>query len=108
MTPFAIVFNQRGDFAATNEAEHLLEAAGFAIGPSQRGAPRAVMFGNYTVAKWKNLNHDERRETHGTLTGDGREGPVTFRLLPAAPDDAVRAAEAVRLKVAEWQAERVA
>ena len=87
----AIVFDREGVFEATNDAEAFLASAGFAIGPSQRGAPRAVMFGNYTVSKWRNLNHDERRETHGTLTGDARNGPLTFRLLPAAPDDAIAA-----------------
>lgn len=99
MSPFAIVFDQRGDFAATDVAERLLAAHGFSIGPSQRGAPRAVMFGNYAVSKWKNLNQDERRETHATLTGDGREGPLTFRLLPAAPDEAFSAAERMRALV---------
>lgn len=93
MSPFAIVFAQTGTFAATNAAESALKACGFAIGPQQRGAPRAVMFGNYSVSKWKNLGAHERRETHATLTGDGRGGPLTFRLLPAAPDDAVAAAE---------------
>ena len=42
-------------------------------------------------SKWKNLNHAERREVHGTLTGDGRNGPLTFRLFPAAPDEAATA-----------------
>lgn len=54
------------------------------------------MFGDYAVEKWRNLSHDDRREIHGTLSGDGREGPVFFRLLPAAPDAAARAAEAMR------------
>lgn len=82
---FGIVFDRAGDFAAMDDARNLLKSAGFSLGPSQRGAPIACMFGDYAVSKWKNLNHDERRETHGTLTGDGREGPLTFRLLPAAP-----------------------
>lgn len=87
----AIVFAATAEFQASRDAEAFLEAAGFAIGPSERGAPRAVMFGNYAISKWRNLNHDERRETHATLTGDGRHGPLTFRLLPAAPDAAVEA-----------------
>ena len=86
-----IVFDRDGDFAAANDATAFLKAAGFSVGSSQRGAPTAVMFGDYAVSKWKNLNHDERRETHATLTGDNRNGPLTFRLLPAAPDAAVDA-----------------
>jgi hypothetical protein len=87
MSPFAVTFNQTGTFAATYEAERLLKAHGFAIGPSQRGSPRAVMFGNYVVAKWSNLDHNERRETHATLTGDGREGPLRriAYLRPSGP-----------------------
>ena len=99
MSPFAAVIDGIGDFVATRKAEALLASHGFAIGPSQRGAPRAVMFGNYAVAKWRNLNRDERRETHATLTGDGRHGPLVLRLLPAAPDAAVRAAEALRAEL---------
>ena len=86
-----IMFEGVGTFEAMNNAEAFLAAAGFSVGPSQRGAPRAVMFGDYAVSKWGNLNHFERHETHATLTGDGRHGPLTFRLLPAAPDEAIAA-----------------
>lgn len=86
-----IVFDATGDFAATNEAREFLKGAGFSLGSSQRGSPTAVMFGDCSVSKWGNLNHDERRETHATLTGDNRNGPLTFRLLPAAPDEAIAA-----------------
>jgi hypothetical protein len=99
MSPFAIVFDQVGTFAANDEAKRQLEAHGFSVGPSQRGAPRAVMYGDYAISKWRNLNPDERRETHATLTGDGREGPLTFRLLPAATDEAVEAAERMRAAI---------
>lgn len=88
---FCIVFDRVGTFAALNDARSFLKGAGFSLGPSQRGAPIACMFGDYSVSKWQNLNHDERREVHGTLTGDGREGPLTFRLLPAAPDGCIAA-----------------
>lgn len=87
----AIVFRATEEFRATHDAEALLKQAGFSIGPTQRGAPRAVMFGDYLVAKWRGLNHDQRRKTHGTLTGDNRHGPLMFRLLPAAPDAAIEA-----------------
>ncbi len=96
MSPFPAVFAQVGDFAANRAAIMALEANGFSLGPMQRGAPRAVMFGEYDISKWRNLSHDERREAHGTLTGDGRQGPLVFCLLPSAPDAAVAAAEAVR------------
>lgn len=106
MVRFGITFDQIGDFAATNEAERLLKAHGFAIGPSQRGAPRAVMFGNYIVSKWKNLNRVEREFTHATLTGDGRNGPLTLRLLPAAPDAAVEALAQLAATLAKPRSEK--
>jgi len=88
---FGIVFDRAGTFAAMNDARAFLKGAGFSLGPSQRGAPIACMFGDWSVSKWRNLSHDERREVHATLTGDGREGPLTFRLLPAAPDGCIAA-----------------
>ncbi|MES2904912.1 MAG: hypothetical protein V4696_12060 [Pseudomonadota bacterium] len=95
---FGITFYAAGDFAASDQAEVFLKEAGFSLGSSRRGAPTACMFGDYTVSKWRNLNHDERRETHATLTGDRRNGPLSFRLLPAAPDEAVQAIEAAIAK----------
>lgn len=95
MARFGITFAQVGDFAACHAAEAALKAHGFAIGPTQRGAPRAIMFGDYAVSKWSNLNQNERRETHATMTGNFRDGPVILRLLPAAPDAACVAFEAV-------------
>lgn len=84
----SVMFNNAGQFAALREATALLVKAGFSVGPTQRGAPAAVMFGDYLIAKWKNLNGLQRRETHATLTGDNRNGPLTIRLLPAAPPEA--------------------
>lgn len=90
---FGVIFDGVGDFAAMGEAERFLGDAGFSLGSWQRGSPCAVMFGDYSISKWSNLDHDERREVHATLTGDGRNGPLVFRLLPAAPDEAVSAIE---------------
>ena len=95
---FNITFTATGDFAALNQAEAFLRKAGFSLGSPQRGAPTACMFGDYAISKWRNLDQDERRETHATLTGDNRNGPLTFRLLPAAPDEAVQAIEAAIAK----------
>lgn len=86
-----IVFDREGDFAALYDAQDFLRDAGFSVGSTQRGLPTAVMFGDWSVSKWGNLNRDERRETHATLSGDNRNGPLTFRLLPAAPDEAIAA-----------------
>lgn len=100
---YGIVFTAMGEWEAGDQAEAFLKQLGFSLGSDQRGAPTAVMFGDYAVSKWKNLNQDERRETHATLTGDRRYGPVTFRFLPAAPDEAVKAVEAALAEQVEAQ-----
>ena len=89
-----IVFEGEGPFVAMNKAEAFLAECGFSFGSWQRGAPAACMFGDYSISKWSNLNHDERREIHATLSGDGRRGPLIFKMLPAAPDEAIAAVEA--------------
>lgn len=94
---FFITVSGGATFDAYNAARSLMADAGFSLGPSQRGAPVACMFGDWAVAKWKNLNRIERGETHAVIEGDNRDGPLRIRLLPAAPDDAVRAFEALPL-----------
>ena len=89
-----IVFKGDGPFVALWKAEAFLKECGFSFGSWQRGAPTACMFGDYSVSKWRNLNHDKRREVHATLTGDHRRGPLIFEMLPAAPDEAIAAVEA--------------
>jgi hypothetical protein len=83
-------FDQPGDFEAMYAAEAFLAAAGFSVGSTQRGDPRGIMFGDYDIAKWRNLNGREREALHGTMTGNMREGPVTVRIFEKAPEDAKR------------------
>jgi hypothetical protein len=90
-TNFVRVFSAKGDFEAMDEAETFLSERGFSIGTNQRGAPRGVMFGDYSIEKWRNLNKREISELHGTLVGDGRNGPLTLTIFAAAPDEARRA-----------------
>jgi|SRR5947209_12617624 len=88
---FIRTFDQTGDFAAMHAAERFLSERGFSVGSNQRGAPRGVMFGNYDIAKWRNLGADERLELHGTLIGDGRNGPLALRIYASAPAGAIAA-----------------
>ncbi len=92
---FFIIVDGGEVFDAYHLARSIMAGAGFSLGPSQRGAPVACMFGDWAVAKWKNLNRVERNETHATIEGDHREGPCRIRLLPAAPDEAVSAFAAI-------------
>ncbi len=86
-------FNEVGDFRAYDACRHWLESLGFSVGSMQRDAPTAAMFGNYAVAKWRNLSDDERRETHARITSEAgfRSGPVKVTLMACAPDEAIAA-----------------
>lgn len=87
-TPGRVVFEQEGTFAALHACERFLTDRGFSFGSWQRGAPCAVMFGDYDISKWRNLSAAERAATHGQFSGDGRNGPIILVLTPAAPDEA--------------------
>lgn len=88
---FEMTFSQTGDFEAMRAAETFLQSAGFSIGSWQRGAPCGVMFGDYGIAKWRNLSRQEQAQLHGILTGDGRNGPLTVTIFETAPIAAVAA-----------------
>jgi hypothetical protein len=75
-----IVFSNKGTFAAMSAAEDWCEARGLAVGSSERGRPRGIRFGLWSIAKWRNLNLAEKQALHGTMTGDMRNGPVTVTL----------------------------
>ncbi len=81
-------FSQKGDFEAVTAAEDFLRVAGFSIGSSERGSPRAIMFGDYDISKWRHLDQRERDALHGQMTGDGRNGPLTVTIFESAPPGA--------------------
>jgi len=83
-----VVFHGSAAHEAYSSAKRLMKRAGFSVGPTQRGAPTACMFGAYLVSKWRNLSRDERAGTHAVIEGDGLNGPVRIRLLPALTDEA--------------------
>ena len=78
-----ITFNQTGDFEAMNAAERWLAERGISVGHMQGPEPRGLLFGDYQIAKWRNLTAKERAVLHGRMTG-GRAGPVTIELKDAA------------------------
>lgn len=79
-----------GDFAAVRRAEQLLQAHGFSVGTTQRGSPHGILFGNYDIQKWRNLNVSERAALHGILDGD-RSSDAQIEIWDPAPLEAVRA-----------------
>ena len=71
-----VVFNNEGTFAAMYAAEAWCEKHGLAVGSSERGKPRGIIFGDYVIAKWHNLRQADKDALHGAMTGDMRDGPV--------------------------------
>lgn len=94
-----IVFDNPGTFQAKYAAEDFARSCGFSVGSGQAHAPTGLMYGDYLVAKWKNMSAAQRRALHATITGDGREGPVTLNIhtpCPAEGAQRLRAADAAR------------
>ncbi len=81
-----LTFAQQGAFAAHNAAEKALKEAGFSLGSTQRGEPVGILYGDYCISKWKNMNRREIAALHGKLTGDTRDGPVNVMLYDSAPE----------------------
>lgn len=81
-------FSDTGDFAAATAAVDFLRAAGFSVGSTQAGAPRGIMFGDYSIAKWRNLNRRDAGLLDGIAFGDMRNGPVTVRIFARADQEA--------------------
>ena len=80
-----IVFNQAGSFEAMYAAEAWCRENGISVGQSSATGPTGLLFGPYDwIAKWRNLTAGEKRELHGTMSGDMREGPVVFVLKDEA------------------------
>ena len=77
-------FKQSGDFQAMYAAEAWCAENGVSVGSTQRGDPRGLLYGDFMIAKWRNLDAAERAELHGQMTGDMRNGPVQVSICDAA------------------------
>lgn len=86
-----IIFPQEGLFQAQHAAEKWLRERGFSIGSSQAGSPRAIWHGDCYISKWRGLSPAERASCHALMTGNGRNGPITVALTPAASPEAIAA-----------------
>ncbi len=73
-------FTQIGEFAAVRAAEAWCEVRGISVGSMERDSPRGLLYGDYAIAKWRNLTAGERFELDGTMVGDMRRGPVKVEL----------------------------
>lgn len=68
-------------FAAMYAAEKWCRDRGISVGEScGPGHPRGLLFGDYLIAKFRNLTTKERAALDGKMTGSMRTGPVTIDL----------------------------
>lgn len=87
--PWRFEFWGANNIDARLKAEGVLTKAGFAVGRRQRGAPSGILYGNYVIAKWRNLCDDERAQCHGQMFADDLPVTVQFGRLSPEIDDAV-------------------
>ncbi|SNT16196.1 hypothetical protein SAMN06295912_15031 [Sphingomonas laterariae] len=86
-----IIIHGIGDFVALRSAERLLASAGFSLASGCRAQPTGLMFGDWEIAKWRNLSPQERDALHGVMTGDRRNGPLKITLTDCCPAEGMRA-----------------
>lgn len=75
-----VEFNQTGTFMAYYAAHRWCDDNGYSYAPMCHPEPTAIMKGDWIIAKWRNLTAKERRESHGYITGNFREGPVKITI----------------------------
>lgn len=80
-----LAFNDVGTFVALHRMEAEMSAAGFSVGRGCAGMPTGLLFGDFDMAKWKNLNREDRDGLHGVVTGSRREGPLLVTIFDDAP-----------------------
>lgn len=67
-------------FEAYNKAVDWCRDRGYSVAPMSFPYPTGIMKGDICIAKYKNLTAKERKQLHGTITGNFREGPVTVEI----------------------------
>lgn len=77
-----VTFSGGDTFEAMYAAEAWCRERDISYGSWQRGFPAGLLYGDFTIAKWRNLTPKEQSECHGTMRGDGRNGPITISIKP--------------------------
>jgi len=77
-----LTFEGTNDFEAVNKAAAWCHEKGFSVGSMCRDEPIGLMYGDYLVAKWKNMTPKERRTVDGKITSHNfRSGSVTVTVF---------------------------
>lgn len=74
-------FTGSSDFEANSAAEKWCREQGISYGSMQRDAPRGLMWGDYDIPKWRNLDAEDVAGLDGRMTSaDFRAGPITVSI----------------------------
>ena len=76
-----IEFNLPGVFQALYAAQEWCVHNSISYGSLCGDQPVALMYGDYNIAKWKNLTPKEKRTVDGKMTGDMRNGPIFIEMF---------------------------
>ena len=78
-------FKVEGTFQSMYAAQSFLKENGYDYGSSCAMMPTAVMKGDYysydLPHKWKNFTNEQKKNVHGVITGEQRNGPVFVKLF---------------------------
>lgn len=87
MSTFKKTFKGEAPFEALHACSQWLEERGYSRGSTCALYPTGVLFGDWDIAKWKNLTKKEIAALDGHITGDTRDGPVTLHLKKVPAGD---------------------
>ena len=74
-------FEAETTFQALWDAEAWCAENGISYGSLCGQDPVGLLWGDFSIAKWKNLTGKERHQVHGRMTSPNfRTGPVTIRI----------------------------
>jgi hypothetical protein len=73
-------FARLGNFNAMQDAEAWCEQNGISVGTMQGSSPRGLLYGDFAISKWRNLDERNKFDLDGTMTGDMRNGPVVVSI----------------------------
>lgn len=86
--PEAFIFKdfvEIGEWEAVNAVEKWLSDRGFSFGTMQGDAPRGIRFGEFRIAKWRNLSVDDIKAFDGLIGNTSRYGPVRVTIFASCP-----------------------
>lgn len=85
------IFKLTVEFSSEETALAALRKNGFSLGAAHREEPRAIIYGTFAVARWRDLNRKDRVKCSGRYMVSSKDGPVRLDLFEACPPAAAQA-----------------